>query len=548
MNFLDFVKNKQINESHCQIMNEAFKASEVNKAIDLMTKLFKKNITAGNVLRLQGELDTTVDGKQCKSIIYLVYRNRDKVSDQCFTLNFLNSGKSSEVYSISIFDNPALVFKGTDKAKTTIFTMGASIVYFMPLIYHIVNNEDYKVGKKDMEKYAKNILVKESFRSFYVGALEYHIYEGLKDDYILEQFNNKIQSRIDEASDALKDAKNKIHDKVKEIRPKAKELAQQGHPEIWKNLEHDYYAIVKAIKGGAENIEDLDIEFRSDIVVNILQADWEKKAQAEIDKAEEEHEDPDVAWKEMRQYIKMIIKGINPSCIVCGAAGLGKTYKIKKQLRAAGYQEGQNLWTIKGKCSPRQLYLALYEFQNKGDVILIDDADSLVGPKAPEDVINILKAALDSSDDDQGRLVSYMISGKLEDNEGNPVPKKFYYRGGVIVITNYRAGQLDTALRSRSFVQDIHFTTEDILLIIKRLLPELGDGKWSKESKEKAYNYIEKIAADKNAEVELSIRTFGICAKLFESCADDPDFTDDDCGKMIAKQLKMQSLRGGKKY
>ena len=273
-----------------------------------------------------------------------------------------------------------------------------------------------------------------------------------------------------------------------------------------------------------------------------------QSAQAEIDKAEEEHEDPDVAWKEMRQYVKMVMKGVNPSVILCGAPGVGKTYKVKKQLRAGGYQEGQNLWTIKGKCSPRQLYLALYDFQNKGDIVLIDDADSLVGPKAPEDVINILKAALDSSEDDEGRLVSYMISGKLEDNEGNPVPKKFYYRGGVIVITNYRAGQLDTALRGRSFIQDINFTVNDILLIVKRLLPELGDGKWSMESKEKAFNYISKLAENKNTEIELSIRTFGICAKLFESCSDDPDFTDEDCEKMIGKQLKLQAARGGTKY
>ena len=63
-----------------------------------------------------------------------------------------------------------------------------------------------------------------------------------------------------------------------------------------------------------------------------------------------------------------------------------------------------------------------------------------------------------------------------------------------------------------------------------------------------SYKYIEQIASNKNNEVELSIRTFGICAKLFESCADDPEFTDDDCGKMIAKQSKMQAARGGKKY
>lgn len=547
MNLLDFIKNKQIVESNRQILNEGFKDSDMDKALDLITKILKKNITVGKVMRLQGHLETKIDGKDCSSIAFIVYQGDGRVVDQTILLNFLANGQSSEVYSISIFDNTSLFWEGTDKAKTTIFTMGASIVYFLPLIYHIINTGDYSVGRKDMQKYSKNIFVKESFRPYYIGALEYHVFEGLTDNYILEKYNETVESRIYEVSDELKDAKNRIHDKVKEIRPKAKELAQQGRPEIWKNLEHDYYAIVRAIKGGAENIDDLDVEFKSDIVVQILQQSWEKTAQAEIDKAEEEHEDPDVAWKEMRQYVNMVMRGINPSVILCGAPGVGKTYKVKKQLRAGRYQEGQNLWTIKGKCSPRQLYLALYEFQNKGDILLIDDADSLVGPKAPEDVINILKAALDSSEDDEGRLVSYMISGKLEDNDGNPVPKKFYYRGGVIVITNYRAGQLDTALRGRSFVQDINFTVEDILLIIERLLPELGDGKWSRESKEKAFKYISSLAKS-NADIELSIRTFGICAKLYESCADDPDFTDTDCERMIAKQLHLQAARGGRKY
>ena len=40
-------------------------------------------------------------------------------------------------------------------------------------------------------------------------------------------------------------------------------------------------------------------------------------------------------------------------------------------------------------------------------IIVIDDADALVGPKAPEIAINILKAALDSTADDEGRLVSF---------------------------------------------------------------------------------------------------------------------------------------------
>ena len=70
MNFLDFIKNKQISEANKQILNEGFKDSDMNKALDLMTKLFKKNITSGKVLHVQGHVDSKVDGKDCQSIVY----------------------------------------------------------------------------------------------------------------------------------------------------------------------------------------------------------------------------------------------------------------------------------------------------------------------------------------------------------------------------------------------------------------------------------------------------------------------------------------------
>ena len=169
----------------------------------------------------------------------------------------------------------------------------------------------------------------------------------------------------------------------------------------------------------------------------------------------------------------MVIKGITPSVILCGAPGVGKTFKVRQELKNAGYNEGHNLCTIKGKCTPRVLYTTLMNYKKKGDIVVIDDADGLVGPKAPEDCINILKAALDSTGDEDGRLVSYGVAGVIRDDEGMELPKRFYYNGGCIVITNYNAGQLDTALRGRSFIQDIHFSVEEVLQIIKKLLPDL---------------------------------------------------------------------------
>lgn len=182
------------------------------------------------------------------------------------------------------------------------------------------------------------------------------------------------------------------------------------------------------------------------------------------------------------------------------------------------------------------------EYKAKGDIVLIDDADGLVGPGAPEDCINILKAALDSTSDDEGRLINYGVSGKLVDDEGTPLPKKFYYNGGIIVITNYQAGSLDTALRGRSFIQDIHFTVEDILQRIKEVMPEIDSANLSAKSKIKAYDYLIELS-NADAEMEVSIRTFCICAKIFETASGDPDFDEDDVKSMIKEQMKLQAQR-----
>ena len=269
-----------------------------------------------------------------------------------------------------------------------------------------------------------------------------------------------------------------------------------------------------------------------------------KKAEKEL---QTKREDPDMVFKKMSKYINMVIKGLNPSVILCGAPGVGKTYRVKTQLKAHGYNEGHNLHTIKGKCTPRVLYTTLYEYQDKGQIIVIDDADGLVGPKAPEDCINILKGALDSTSDDEGRLVTYGIAGKLVDEEGIPIPKRFYYRGSVIVITNYNAGSLDTALRGRSYIQDIDFTTEEVLEIVKKIMPELDPEHLSLKSKTKAFDYLTELAKN-GTDMEISIRTFGICAKIYEACSDDPDFSDKDAQSMIKEQMELQSARRKGKY
>lgn len=312
--------------------------------------------------------------------------------------------------------------------------------------------------------------------------------------------------------------------------------------EAWKKAVADIKIVDAAIKAGATTLAELKDNVKSTSLSNEI---GKLIKTIEIKKAEE-HEDPDFVFKKMNKYVKMVTKGINPSVILCGAPGVGKTYNVKNLLKAAGYHEGHNLCTINGKCTPRVLFMRLQEYKRKNDIVLIDDADGLVGPGAPDDCINILKAALDSTADDDGRLITYGVSGKLLDDEGLPMEKRFYYNGGIIVITNYQACALDSALKGRSFIQDINFTTEDMLHRIKTLMPGIDPGRLSVKSKIKAYDYLCELA-NSSAEMEISMRTFGICAKIFETAANDPDFSDDEVKSMIKEQMKLQAQRRNSK-
>ena len=317
--------------------------------------------------------------------------------------------------------------------------------------------------------------------------------------------------------------------------------------ELIDKLYKEYQELIDAVyKDHAQTSEDIKLSIERRKKVKEVKPSSVLNIENEIKKQSDK--DPEQIFKEMSKYIDMVIKGIQPSVIICGAPGVGKTYRVKQQLKAAGYKEGQNLYTYKGKGTPRALYLSLYNYRRKGDIIVIDDADALVGPKAPEDSINILKAALDSTSDEEGRLVNYGIATKLTDDEGRPIQKKFYYNGGIIVITNYNVGQLDSALRGRSFIQDIDFTIEETLGIIKGLMPTIEPDKYSKESKQKAYKYLEELSKDKQYVMNISVRIFCLCAKLFESCSNDDSFTDDDVKSMIKEQMKNQSAEGGRKY
>ena len=483
-NFLDFIAEK----NNKQLIKEAFREKDADKALKLINSLLKKNIPG--LLELPGFVNTTINHDNCTTKQYMV-TDKNRKPEQFFQINWLNDSGSTDIYSIDFFKNADIYWKYGGNSDLSIYTLGTNISKILPIIYDVINNKNYNIEEPDVKKMLNKHFtgVKESL--YTIDKYVYTIYENLPYNIIKDSIKlNGIS-----------------------------------------NIENELSLLEKA-----ESIENIKVAIDRNISVKVDTSEIDKQAKSL------ERKDPEQIFKEMSKYISLVIKGLQPALILCGAPGVGKTYRVKKQLKDAGYIEEKNLCIVKGKCTARRLYLALYEYKNKGDIILIDDADSLVGPKADENCINILKAALDSDNSPEGRLVTYGVAGKITDDEGNEIPKKCHVKSGCIVITNYHTGALDTALRNRSFMQDIDFTNKEILEIINKLLPHIEPELLDAKSKIKSYRYLRKLD-EQGSKMELSLRTFVLCAKIFKACEGDPDFTDDDAESMIEEQMRLQYAR-----
>lgn len=534
-NFLSFVESKKLSTMHEKAILEAFSKAEIDKVLELVDAALTNSI--GGILPLEGFVKVESDGEEFMSKQYIVKRpdNVSKTSCKMFALNWLMSGKSASIYSIDFFNNLDMLWGGSTHATLTLSTIGVSIATIIPLVANIVKKDVIDISRDEVTKIENSSQQPYESFEFKIGSVKYILLENLSNNVIKDAF----MLETSEAEDMMLNKRNELSTAMHERQPVS----------LVNKLKKEYEEICLAINDGARTEQEVKIAIsRRKLVKELPTGNFSKdtlEAEKELDKTKK---DPEQVFKEMRKYIDLVVKGLQSSVIICGAPGVGKTYRVKKQLKEAGYKEEENMFTFKGKGTPRTLFLALYNYRKKGDIILIDDADALVGPNAPEDSINILKGALDTTSDDEGRLITYGISSKLTDDDGNSVPKKFYYNGSVIIITNYNVGQLDTAIRGRSFIQDISFSINETLSIIKGLMPTIEPDKYSMEAKQKAYDFLELLAIDKTYAMDISVRIFCLCTKLFESAKDDNEFTDEDVRSMIKEQIRNQSMRGGKKY
>lgn len=549
MTFLEFLECKNEN------IHEAYKESDLDKAINLIANLLSKE-TNTRVVNL-GTIDIIRGGKDFTSYMLCISNETSKF-EKMLTIDFLKSDNSRVPYSFAFYNKDAVnkVLWGDDKDQSiksvlSVYTLGASIVYFIPIMSRVIKTNKFELTKDEVQRAALGVFKEGQIDFFlkksgiiYEGMLKYNVYDTIY------KYKNNIDIIKETFTQKISEMKTELQQKRKEVAKQYRQATIEGDdPELIKRLRSEYYQIRKAINGGATTVEEMNMTIKNGELSTFSSPTKSMSNETKKKVEEIQHKEPEVAFKEMRGYLNMVTSGIQPGLIICGAPGIGKTYRVMKFLKSQGYNDDVNMHVIKGRCTTRNLFLDLYKFQNQGEIIVIDDADSLIGPKAPEDTINILKAALDSNDNDgKGRKISYRITGRLTDDDGVEIPKTFYYSGSVIVLTNYSIGQIDSAIKGRVFTQDLNFSSQQLLSLIKQIMPAIEEGKLNSIAKIKAFDYLSDLA-DEGSQMEISIRSFVTCARLFQMQQKSNDeFTDEQIKSMIKDQVTNQALKTGKKY
>ena len=217
-----------------------------------------------------------------------------------------------------------------------------------------------------------------------------------------------------------------------------------------------------------------------------------------------EKRDPKVMFDNLERLTKMVGRGIQPSLVITGMAGMGKTHIVKETLKNMGLKESTDFVHFKGRATAAGLFITLYE--NSDAVIVLDDCDSVF---KDDDAVNILKAALDSYDT---RRISYISSKPLKDSYDQAVPRHFEFTGKIIFISNINQSKLDDAVKSRSFVSDISMNTTQMFTRMEQLMDKM-EPRIPTKAKQEALRCMKELN-EEFAGVEINLRSFIKAARV----------------------------------
>jgi hypothetical protein len=224
----------------------------------------------------------------------------------------------------------------------------------------------------------------------------------------------------------------------------------------------------------------------------------------------------------LKDMTKAVKEGTVRAMIVTGPPGVGKSFGVDEVLSKDDLfntlgQRKPKYEIVKGAMSAIGLYSKLYQYSEKGNVIVFDDCDSVL---LDDLSLNILKAALDTS---KKRTISWNTDSRMLRQEG--VPDKFEFKAGAIFITNIKFENVRSkklqdhlaALESRCHYIDLQMDTErEKCLRIKQITADgmLDSYEFEGEEKTEITDYV---MANRAKMRELSLRTVLKVADLRKS-------------------------------
>lgn len=242
----------------------------------------------------------------------------------------------------------------------------------------------------------------------------------------------------------------------------------------------------------------------------------------------------------LENLAQMSIDGTAVAVLVTGEGGLGKSHTIMAAIKAAGLtmttdfqppatkdkkeaksedseseddedDEEDVEWInpgqvhlVKGYSSPKGLYRTLYE--NNGKLIVFDDCDSI---QKNADAVNILKGALDSSDE---RWVAWGAEEARPQRGKRALPQSFQFTGRVIFISNWSQQRVDPNLKTRCFRVDLTMTQAEKIERMHFIIAQpTYQPNISAEVKQEALEFLDE---NKDVATALSIRSLNETIKF----------------------------------
>ena len=238
---------------------------------------------------------------------------------------------------------------------------------------------------------------------------------------------------------------------------------------------------------------------------------------AEVKIAQREESDEEVIerirerFDMLKDMTKAVKKGDVRAMIVSGPPGVGKSHGVEevldryKTLETLGGSKKYDV--VKGAMSPIGLYVKLFNYADKDNVLVFDDCDAIFEEPL---ALNILKAALDSK---KKRTIHWNTDSFKLRNEG--VPDSFEFKGSCIFITNLDFHDIKSkkirshleALESRCHYMDLTISTErEKMLRIAQVIRDgmLDSYDLADDVKEEIIDFVD---INKKRLRELSLRT-----------------------------------------